>query len=154
MCKGLSIGRSHGDIRGHCYTPKCFLCLPNFGVPRKLCFKHKIKTKILPPKCLFFSSPNFKTWLRSCWRTAIPSVVKSKKICVEFSFYKNNVDLMYRTGLTNRVSRLKPRISRSKGGSSKLCLLVQNQFDKYSSTVHVLTIHEIQFHSRNQIAQW
>jgi len=35
-------------------TPKFFLCLPNFAVLRKICFKHMTKIKIIPPeKCIF-----------------------------------------------------------------------------------------------------
>jgi len=47
------------------------------------------------------------------------------------------VEVIIRAGFTNRLCRLKPRASRSKGTSSKLCyawgqLLVCDQIDKYS----------------------
>jgi len=47
--------RSHG---GH--------CPPNCVVPRKICFKHLIMTKILPSRKNAFCLPNLKTWLRVC----------------------------------------------------------------------------------------
>ena len=40
--------RGHGGHLG-AVLPKYFLCPPNFVVPRKICFKHIIKTKILHP---------------------------------------------------------------------------------------------------------
>jgi len=33
--------------------PQIFLCPPNCVVPRKICFKHIMKTKILPSKNIF-----------------------------------------------------------------------------------------------------
>jgi len=44
------------DIVGHseAVIPKSFLCLPNFVVLRKICFKHMIKIKIFPHKSVFF----------------------------------------------------------------------------------------------------
>jgi len=49
-----------------------------------------------------------------------------------------------------------PRVSRSKGISSKLQgqLPTQDEFDKYSSMIYVVTIREIKFHSLNQISCW
>jgi len=43
------------DTVGHsgAVTPKPFLYPPNFVVLRKICFKHMIKTKIIPPKIVF-----------------------------------------------------------------------------------------------------
>jgi len=40
--------RSHGGHSG-AVPPKFLLCPPNFLVPRKICFKYIIKTKIVPP---------------------------------------------------------------------------------------------------------
>ena len=37
-----------GGIRGQC-CPKFLLCSPNFVAPRKICFKHTIKAKIVLP---------------------------------------------------------------------------------------------------------
>jgi len=38
-------------------APQIFLYPANFVVPRKLYFKHIIKTKIFPPKNVFFTPP-------------------------------------------------------------------------------------------------
>jgi len=46
---------------------KLFSCLAKIFVPRKLCFKHTIKTKLFLPKNVFCSLPSLKTWLRA-WR--------------------------------------------------------------------------------------
>jgi len=53
-----------------------------------------------------------------------------------------------RAGFIYRLSRLKPRVSRSKGASSKPWyaysqLPVQNEFDKYPPTIQVVTNHEL-----------
>jgi len=40
---------------------------PNFAVPRRICFKHTVETKILPPKNVLYHHPDLKTWLRTCF---------------------------------------------------------------------------------------
>jgi len=59
----LSKPADTGGIRGH-FTPNLFCVPSNFVVFRKICFEPMIKTKIVPPKNVFFP-PNLKTWLRA-----------------------------------------------------------------------------------------
>ena len=47
--------RSHGGIQGQC-PPQIICTLLNFLMPRKIRFKHEIKTKTFPQKVLNFAS--------------------------------------------------------------------------------------------------
>ena len=57
--------RSHGGAFGGSSPPNYFCAPPNFLVPRKICFKNMIKTKIVPPLKIYFAPPNIKTWLQA-----------------------------------------------------------------------------------------
>jgi len=60
---GSPQARSHwGGIQGQCH-PKYLLCPPNFLVPRKICFKNLINTKIVPPLKMYFAPSNLATGL-------------------------------------------------------------------------------------------
>jgi len=56
-------------VRVSTFTSTSVSCAQVFSpfihcTPRKICFKHTTKTKILPPKNAF--PPNFQTWPRAC----------------------------------------------------------------------------------------
>jgi len=55
MCAGKRRPLATGGIRGN--ATQTFLFPPNFVVPRKIWFEHKVKTTSCPP--------DLKTWLRA-----------------------------------------------------------------------------------------
>ena len=57
---------SHGGHSGAVLPRISFVPPQTFFVPRKIWFQNIIKTKIVPPKKIYFAPPNLKTRLRAC----------------------------------------------------------------------------------------
>jgi len=51
--------RSHGEMAAE--PTQIFLCPSYCVVPGNICFKHILKTKIIPPKNVFFPTKNLAT---------------------------------------------------------------------------------------------
>ena len=60
--------RSHGGAFGGSAPLNFFCASPNFLAHRKICFKHIVKAKIVPPKKMYCAPPNLETWLRTWFR--------------------------------------------------------------------------------------
>jgi len=50
-CRPVATGGHSGAV-----PPKFLLCPPKFSCSQKICFKNVIKTKIVPPKNVFYPS--------------------------------------------------------------------------------------------------
>jgi len=73
-----------GDIRGQC--PPNFCALSNFVVPRKNCFQHIIKAKVMPHKDAFCPAPpKLKTWLRAFAGETLLHYTKNYAVSSEIS---------------------------------------------------------------------